>query len=475
MNTQKNTPPNHAARTNSSPQVDTGRLEGVFTTLIPELQQAVATQEYEIPTPIQDQCIKPLLEGRDIIGCAQTGTGKTAAFSLPLLQRLAKQGKGRSDRGTPRALILAPTRELAAQIGESIETYGRYLRITHAVVFGGVNQVHQVKTLNRGVDILVATPGRLLDLMGQGHIHLEEVEIFILDEVDRMLDMGFLPDIRRVLAKVPEKRQTMFFSATLADSMKRLAQTIVTDPIEVTISPEAPAVDRIDQRLLYVDKRNKDALLISLLQEAGMEKAIIFTQMKHMANRIVKKLEGAGIQSVAIHGNKSQAARTKALSGFKRGQFRVLVATDVAARGLDVDDITHIINYDLPLEAETYVHRIGRTARAGSDGYAISFCSAEEKAYLRVIEKLLGERVPVDLDHQYHCDKAQNSNQPAPKNFGRGQSGGQGRPQNQGDTFRTGGPPNGGGNSQRSGTYRGKQNGRGGNQRNRRPKSGYRD
>jgi len=456
MNTKKNAPRNRAARTSNGPKVDTGHLKGVFTTLIPELQHAVATQEYEIPTPIQDRCIQPLLEGRDMIGCAQTGTGKTAAFSLPLLQRLSHQRKGRPERGTPRALILVPTRELAAQIGDSINTYGRYLKINHAVVFGGVNQFHQVKILNRGIDILVATPGRLLDLMGQGHIHLEEVEVFILDEVDRMLDMGFMPDIKRVLIKVPEKRQTMFFSATLADNMRRLAQTIVTNPVEVTISPETPAVERIDQRLLYVDKKNKDALLISLLQDPGMKKTLIFTQMKHVANRVVKKLQDAGIPSAVIHGNKSQSARTNALSGFKCGQFRVLVATDVAARGLDVDDITHIINYNLPLEAETYVHRIGRTGRAGSDGYAISFCSTEEKAFLKVIEKLLGERVPVDIDHQYHCDEAQNSQQPAQKNFGRGQS--------------RGGHPRPGGNS-KGGSYPRRT---GGNQRNRGPKNGRR-
>ncbi len=348
MNKHTHASRNHGSDSRAATNVDTISLKGVFANLIPELQRATAAQEYLSPTPIQEQCIPPLLEGRDIIGCAQTGTGKTAAFSLPLLQKIAKSGSGRPQRGTPRALILAPTRELAAQIGDSIKTYGVFLQISHAVIFGGVNQFHQVKLLNRGVDILVATPGRLLDLMGQGYIHLNEVATFILDEVDRMLDMGFLPDIKRVLAQVPKKRQTMFFSATLADNMKRLAQNIVTNPVEITISPETPAVEKIDQRLLYVSNQDKDDLLVSLLGKTGVNKAIIFTQMKHIANRVVTKLENAGIHSAAIHGNKSQAARTKALSGFKGHRLKVLVATDVAARGLDVDDITHVINYDLP-------------------------------------------------------------------------------------------------------------------------------
>jgi ATP-dependent RNA helicase RhlE len=401
-------------------------LEGVFNALVPELQRAVATQQYSSPTPIQEQCIPPLLEGKDIIGCAQTGTGKTAAFSLPLLQKLSAVAT-RPRRGTPRALILAPTRELAAQIGESIGTYGRYLRLSHAVIFGGVNQFGQVKALIRGVDILVATPGRLLDLIEQGHIHLELVEILVLDEVDKMLDMGFLPDIKRVLAKVPERRQTMFFSATLAPAMKQLAMGIVKNPVEITISPEKPTVESIDQKLLYVDKGDKDALLVSLLKAPGMDKAIVFTQMKHMANRVVSKLQAAGIPSAAIHGNKSQSARTKAMSDFKKGAINVMVATDVAARGIDVDNITHVFNYDLPIEAETYVHRIGRTARAGLEGSAVSFCSPEEKAYLKTIERLLGKPVPPLLDHDFHSDEALHSSQPAPKNFGRGQSRGPGR------------------------------------------------
>ncbi len=392
---------------------------GAFRALIPNLQRSVAAEGYVTPTPIQEQCIQHLLDGRDLLGTAQTGTGKTAAFVLPLLQRLA--GTPRKVReGTPRALILAPTRELAAQIRESIETYGRFLRISSTVVFGGVNQCGQVKALSRGVDILAATPGRLLDLMQQGFIHLNEVEVFILDEVDRMLDMGFMPDIKRVLARIPARRQTLFFSATMPPDMEALARTMVRNPVRVSIAPEKPTVERIVQKVLFVGKKKKDALLASLLRNSRISKALVFTQMKHTANRVVKKLSNAGIQGAAIHGNKSQSARTQALDGFKQGRFRVLVATDVAARGLDVDDITDVINYDLPVEAETYVHRIGRTARAGAGGNAISFCCAEDRAYLREIERLLGNPVPREMKHAYHSDEAFRSNLPAPKRSGGG-------------------------------------------------------
>ena len=393
--------------------------------MIPELQKAVAAEGYLTPTPIQEQCIPHLLEGRDLLGCAQTGTGKTAAFSLPLLQKLSGEYP-RPRPGTPRALILAPTRELAAQIGESIKTYGKYLFLSHTVIFGGVNQARQVKALKQGIDILVATPGRLLDLMEQKYIHLNEVEVFILDEGDRMLDMGFIPDIKRVLKSVPEDRQTLFFSATMAPKMVQLAHTMVRNPVRVTITPDQPTLDTIAQKVLFVGKKDKDALLISMLSNPQISKAIIFTQMKHSANKVANKLLAAGINGTAIHGNKSQSMRTKALEGFKKGSFRVLVATDVAARGLDVDDITHVINYDLPVEAETYVHRIGRTARAGANGDAISFCTAEDRAYLRDIERLLGETVPAELDHDFHSEEAFHSVQSAPKNFGRAGGGGRG-------------------------------------------------
>ena len=401
-------------------------VQGAFTELIPELQKAIARQGYQDTTPVQEQCISPLLSGRDLIGCAQTGTGKTAAFSLPLLQILS-QDRTRPGQGSPRALILTPTRELAAQIGESLRDYGSYLPLRHTVIFGGVNQNRQVRELQRGVDILVATPGRLLDLMQQGHIRLGKVEILVLDEVDRMLDMGFLPDIKRVLAQVPDKRQTMFFSATLAPAMRKLAMGLVKNPVEVDISPEKPAVECIDQKLFFVNSGDKDDLLVSLLREPGFDKAIIFTQMKFKANRVSDKLRSAGITSAAIHGNKSQGARTKALGDFRNGDIQVMVATDVAARGIDVDSISHVINYDLPLEAETYIHRIGRTARAGLEGSAVSFCSPEERSYLKMIERLLGKSVPVDLDHAYHSEEARTSTLPPPKNFGRGQSRGQGR------------------------------------------------
>jgi len=417
--------PARHARTRKSPRKprNSRSAQGAFRALIPELQRAVAAEGYVTPTPIQEQSVGHLLDGRDLLGTAQTGTGKTAAFVLPMLQRLAATPR-EVRRGTPRALILAPTRELAAQIRQSIETYGRFLGTSSTVVFGGVNQAGQVKALNRGVDILVATPGRLLDLIQQRFIFLHEVEVFVLDEVDRMLDMGFLPDIRRVLERIPAERQTLFFSATMAPDMEKLARTMVSDPVRVSIAPEKPAVERIDQKVLFVGRKKKDALLASLIHNTKIRKALVFTQMKHTANRVVKKLDKAGIAGAAIHGNKSQAARTKALDGFKRGHFRVLVATDVAARGLDVDDITHVINYDLPVEAETYVHRIGRTARAGAEGSAVSFCSAEDRAYLRDIERLLGQPVPADMEHAYHCDDAFRSRLARPKGFGGGGGGG---------------------------------------------------
>jgi ATP-dependent RNA helicase RhlE len=408
---------NHRAEPTTSTTTDS--LEGAFGALIPELQRAVSAVGYTTPSPIQEQCIGHIADGRDVLGCAQTGTGKTAAFTLPLLQRLSKHSK-RPRRGSPRALILAPTRELAAQIGESVNDYGRFLRLSHTVIFGGVKQHRQVKALNRGVDILVATPGRLLDLMEQGFIHLDEVEVFVLDEVDRMLDMGFLPDMKRVLKAIPNQRQTLFFSATMAPNIVKLADTMVDDPVRVTIAPEQPAVERIKQTVMFVSQKNKNKLLGELLRDPAVGKVIVFTQMKHVANRVVQKLGNQGIGAAAIHGNKSQSARIKALDGFKAGRFRVLVATDVAARGIDVDDITHVINYDLPVEAETYVHRIGRTARAGANGEAISFCTPEERAYLHAIERLLGEPVDADMDHDLHCQEAVNSTMPPAKQGGGG-------------------------------------------------------
>ena len=398
----------------------------VFATLMTELKRAVAEEGYTTPTPIQTQAIPHLLENRDLIGCAQTGTGKTAAFILPILQYLASN-KRQAGRGRARVLILAPTRELAAQIGVSASTYGRHLRFSHAVIFGGVSQLPQVQALNRGLDILIATPGRLLDLMQQGYVSLDTVEIFVLDEADRMLDMGFFPDIKKVIAKLPPKRQSLFFSATMEPEVVALARTLVHDAVHVTIAHEAPAVERIVQRVMFVDKNNKDALLTSLLGDSRWERVIVFTQMKHMANKVVRKLTGAGISAAAIHGNKSQGARTEALASFKDGRIRVLVATDIAARGLDVDGISHVINYDLPVEPEVYIHRIGRTARAGAGGDAVSFCSAGERDFLRSIEKLIRIGVPVDSRHDFHSEAASRATgadaKPAPKTARNGNNG----------------------------------------------------
>src|SRR6056300_685838 len=325
----------HSSRSSSTDNsgADSTKLEGVFAELIPELQRAIKKAGYAVPSPIQEQSIPHLLEGKDLIGGAQTGTGKTAAFTLPLLERLSKSG-GRPKKGTPRALILAPTRELAAQIGESVEVYGKFLRIFHTVIFGGVSQGRQVKAMQRGVDILVATPGRLLDLMGQGYINLNEIQYFILDEVDRMLDMGFIHDIKKVLREIPSERQTLFFSATMAPEVESLANTMVRSPVRIAIAPDEPTVDRIAQSVLFVDGGNKNDLLAPILKSGNIGQTIVFTQMKHVANRVVAKLEGHGVKGAAIHGNKSQGARTRALEGFKDGTYKVLVATDVAARGI---------------------------------------------------------------------------------------------------------------------------------------------
>lgn len=413
----------------------------MFSTLLPELQRAVAEEGYTVPTPIQSQSIPHLLAGRDLLGCAQTGTGKTAAFTLPILQGLTERPKPPS-RGRPRALILAPTRELAAQIGDSIRTYGRHLRSTHTVIFGGVGQNPQVQALARGVDILVATPGRLLDLKQQGHVKLDGVEVFVLDEADRMLDMGFIHDIRKVIAALPPRRQSLFFSATLTPDAVALARTMVHHPVHVTIAPDQPTVDRIDQKVLFVDRANKDTLLAELLSNASLDRVVVFTQQKHAADKVTRRLVQAGIQAVAIHGNKSQGARTQAMEGFRTGRIRVLVATDIAARGIDVDGVTHVINYHLPVEPETYVHRIGRTARAGADGDAVSFCSAEERDFLRAIERLIGKPVPVDVQHAYHSEAARQATGVAARPPPRGQPHGRGgQSQHRGSPHRRHGAP----------------------------------
>ncbi|PKQ08030.1 MAG: DEAD/DEAH box helicase, partial [Alphaproteobacteria bacterium HGW-Alphaproteobacteria-11] len=357
------------------------------------LCRALAAQNYTTPTPIQAQSIPALLEGRDLLGLAQTGTGKTAAFVLPILQRLDPQAK-RPHKGA-RVVILAPTRELAIQIGQSIETYGRNLKLRHTVIFGGVNQFRQVKALAGGVDILVATPGRLLDLMNQRHADLRQASVLVLDEADRMLDMGFIHDVKKIVAALPKTRQSLLFSATMPSNIEHLAAEILNDPVRVEVRPEIITVDKIDQRVLHVDGKRKRELLTKLLDNSELSRVIVFTRTKHCANRVSEQLEKTGIAAEAIHGNKSQGARQRALDQFRTGKARVLVATDIAARGIDVTGITHVINYELPNEPESYVHRIGRTARAGKSGIAISFCDASERSHLRSIEKLTKRPITV--------------------------------------------------------------------------------
>ena len=387
------------------------------------LLRAVEHEGYTTATPIQAKAIPPLLQGRDLLGVAQTGTGKTAAFALPLLHRLgADAGKPLSRQ--PRALILAPTRELAGQINDSLKTYGRNLRLFSSVVFGGTSARPQTQALNRGVHILVATPGRLLDLMNQGHVRLDKVEVFILDEADRMLDMGFINDVRKITAKLPDRRQTVMFSATMPNSVKGLADGLLEDPVRVEVAPAATTVEKVEQKVLFLAKDKKRAMLGQLLDDQDIKRVLIFTRTKHGADRVAKHLHHAGISSDAIHGNKAQNARERALRGFRSGNIRALVATDIAARGIDVDGVTHVINFDLPNDPDSYVHRIGRTARAGADGMAISFCDHEERAYLRDIEKTIRQSVPVFEDHPFHSDEIANDpGLPAKKSRGRSRNG----------------------------------------------------
>lgn len=365
------------------------------------LQKAVQKVGYTKPTPIQAQSIPAILNGRDILGCAQTGTGKTAAFSIPTIQLLNKSVNGHGRKTDIKSLILTPTRELAIQIGESISDYGHFSHLKHLVIFGGVPQNPQVRALKNGVDILVATPGRLLDLMDQGFISLSKLEIFTLDEADRMLDMGFVHDVKKVIKKIPVKRQTLFFSATMPDAILNLANSILTNPLKVEVTPVASTAELIQQELYLIDKTNKKKLLIDLLKESDADRILVFTRTKHGANKVVKDLVKAGIKSEAIHGNKTQNARQKALKNFKDKNTRVLVATDIAARGIDIDELAIVINFEIPNIAETYVHRIGRTGRAGASGKAISFSDFEEKAYIKDIQKLTGQKIPVIEGHEY--------------------------------------------------------------------------
>lgn len=355
---------------------------------------------YSNPTEIQSRAIPIALEGKDLLASAQTGTGKTAAFAIPVLQNLGVNPQKRGQKKI-RSLIVTPTRELAIQIDESFNNYGRYTGLNSTVVYGGVNQKRQVKQLKKGVDILTATPGRLLDLMNQGHINLSDVEVFVLDEADRMLDMGFIHDIKKIRKALPNKHQTLFFSATLPNSILKLANSLLHNPVKVEIEPESPTVDTITQGLYFVEKGNKKNLLLNILQDAGIESALVFTRTKRNANNVVKLLNKSNINAEAIHGNKSQSARQRALGNFKDQKTRVLVATDIAARGIDVDELKYVINYEVPNEPETYVHRIGRTGRAGADGTALSFVDSVERAYIRDIQKLIGKQIPVIDEHEF--------------------------------------------------------------------------
>jgi ATP-dependent RNA helicase RhlE len=368
--------------------------------LIQPLLDALSAEGLTTPTPIQEGAIPQLLAGRDLLGIAQTGTGKTAAFALPMLHRLFEEHKRPAPQHC-RALILTPTRELAIQIGRNIQTYGRNTRLRHTVIFGGVGFGPQINALKRGIDIVVATPGRLLDLMNQGHLKLDHVSCFVLDEADRMLDMGFVRDVKKIADCVPRKRQTLLFSATMPQAVSGLAAGLLTNPGKVEIAAPATTVERIAQRVCFVDRNDKRDLLVDVL--SGAERAIVFSRTKHGANRLADHLNAAGVKAEALHGNKSQAARQKALDSFRAGQVRALVATDIAARGIDVPGISHVVNFDLPDEPESYVHRIGRTARAGASGEAVAFCERDDLFALGVIEKTIRQPVPIDAEHAYHA------------------------------------------------------------------------
>jgi ATP-dependent RNA helicase RhlE len=368
--------------------------------IIEPILKALIEEGYEIPTPIQQEAIPVILNDSDILGCAQTGTGKTAAFSIPILQKLygnVKRGRNKEIK----ALVLTPTRELAIQIGESFTSYGKYTDLSHTVVFGGVSQKPQTDALKSGIDILIATPGRLLDLISQGFIHLKTIDFFVLDEADRMLDMGFIHDIKRILPLLPKDKQTLFFSATMPQEIATLAKSILRNPIKVEVTPVSSTVDAIEQFLYYVEKKDKSSLLIELLKDNKMESVLVFSRTKHGADKIAKILAKANISCEAIHGNKSQNARQRALSNFKEHKTRVLIATDIAARGIDIDQLSHVINFDLSEVPETYIHRIGRTGRAGYGGIAISFCDPEELQQLKDIQKLLGKQIPVVHNHGF--------------------------------------------------------------------------
>jgi ATP-dependent RNA helicase RhlE len=373
--------------------------------IIEPILKALKAEGYQNPTPIQEQAIPILLRGKDLLGCAQTGTGKTAAFAIPILQHLYFERQENNRLRKIRALVVTPTRELAIQIGESFTTYGKFTGITNTVIFGGVKQGAQVQVLQHGVDVLIATPGRLLDLMNQGYVTLDHIGYSVLDEADRMLDMGFIHDIRKIIAHLPAKRQSLFFSATMPPDIVELSRKILGNPEKVSVQPEQTTAEKVSQSVYYVGKQNKPELLVHLLKKSPSASALVFTRTKHGADKVVKFLKKAGTDAAAIHGNKSQGARQLALGNFKNGHSNVLVATDIAARGIDIDELQFVINFDLPNIPETYIHRIGRTGRAGFEGQAISFCDEEERAFLRDIEKLIRQKVPVVKDHPFVGDE----------------------------------------------------------------------
>ena len=414
--------------------------------LIEPILRAITEQGYETPTPIQAKAIPPLLNGRDVLGIAQTGTGKTAAFALPILQRLSENGNRPAPK-TTRTLVLTPTRELAGQVADCFKTYGRHLQLRHTVVFGGVGIHPQAQAIAKGMDVVVATPGRLLDLIGRGFLILDDVEVFVLDEADRMLDMGFIHDIKKIIARLPKQRQNLLFSATMPKEVHGLVDSILNDAVRVEATPPATTVERVTQKVMFVAKADKRDLLHHILQDASVESAIIFTHTKHAANKVSEHLRKMGIQSEAIHGNKSQGARQRALADFKSGKVRALVATDIAARGIDVDGVTHVVNFDLPNEPDSYVHRIGRTARAGSKGTALSFCDETELSHLKQIHRTIRQSVPVDDSHKYHSGPIARALDTAPEKVkGNGGNSGGNRGGNRGGQARPGrGAPNGGG------------------------------
>ncbi len=377
--------------------------------LFDPIKRAISEQNYTTPTPIQQQTIPAAIDGKDILGCAQTGTGKTAAFALPMLDFVGRE-QPKLLPTCPATLVLAPTRELAIQISDSFDVYGKHMRFRKSLVFGGVSQKRQVSELKRGVDVLVATPGRLLDLMQQRHVSLKQIQIFVLDEADRMMDMGFLPDLKRIISKLPENRQSLFFSATMPPESVKLSNQLLFNPVTINVTPKSPSVKKIKQKVMMLDRGEKFTFLKELLHSDEAERTIVFTRTKRGANTIAKKLATVGVRSAAIHGNKSQNARQRALDAFRRKRISVLVATDVAARGIDIDGISHVVNYDMPVEPESYVHRIGRTGRAGAEGIAISLCAHDERRELRAIEKLVGERLDSDHSSRSHDSHPSKSN-----------------------------------------------------------------